>query len=630
MHVLSTDSPGKRANSQGWVFGTLLATIVTAPLLLLPGVLFYFDVTPKAGVVLAGTALALLLARPRWSARNSRAKCSLFALLCAQAVSLAISTVLSTDRALSFTGSNWRRFGLVTQFALLVFTWLLASSLAAAPVIRVRWLLRAVAMGGSLAALYGIMQYLGWDPLLPAPAYHVGDGVWAIVRPPGTLGHAAYFATYLLHVVFSGTALVIAERGRAWKAVGVAACALGSAAIVLSGTRAAALGLIAGGILLLCWFRPRISHRATIAGLAVVGVAVLFYISPAGQKLRGRVHWSAEDPLGGARLLLWRDSLEMSGRRWASGTGLEMFSSRFPLFQSVELSAAYPDFYHESPHNMFLDTLAAQGIPGLLILLLTAGLGFAAALRARVSDPQLSGALMATLGATLVSQQFSVFTVATALLFYATVAALVALAPSPGASAEVAMTGPRILLSRAVQFTTAALLAVFTFHLLAADQALGLVRRRLERGDLAGAVREHERVLRWQPPGMNAELWYSRSMIALAQKSPSLPVRLAAWEQGFQAAQRATASSEERQSAFYSLAAFYAARNDAAGTERSLRSAIACSPTWYKPHWLLAQVLRLDGRLVEAREEAVRALQLSADKHSEVSRTLADIRAALK
>src|SRR5574340_715235 len=134
MHVLSTDPPGKRANSQGWVFGTLLSTVVTAPLLLLPGVLFDFDVTPKAGVVLAGTALALLLARPRWSARNSRAKRSLFALLCAQAVSLAISTVLSTDRALSFTGSNWRRFGLVAQLALLVFTWLLASSIAAAPV----------------------------------------------------------------------------------------------------------------------------------------------------------------------------------------------------------------------------------------------------------------------------------------------------------------------------------------------------------------------------------------------------------------------------------------------------------------------------------------------------------------
>ena len=37
-----------------------------------------------------------------------------------------------------------------------------------------------------------------------------------------------------------------------------------------------------------------------------------------------------------------------------------------------------------------------------------------------------------------------------------------------------------------------------------------------------------------------------------------------------------------------------------AGAERSLRSAIAANPTWFKPHWMLAQVLRLDSRLAEA------------------------------
>ena len=629
-HGLSTDPSGKRVNFQRWEFGTLLATVAAAPLILLPGVLFYFDVTPKAGVVLAGTALALLLAKPGWSANGSRAGRWLFAVLCAQAMSLAISTVLSPDRAFSLTGSNWRRFGLVTQLALLVFTWLMASSVAAAPAVRVRWLLRAIAAAGSLAAAYGVAQYFSWDPLLPAQAYHVGEGIWAIVRPPGTLGHAAYFATFLLHSVFAGTALAIDERGRSWKLVGVAACTLGPAAIVLSGTRAAVLGLVVGGIVLLCWLRPRISRRATTVTLAAAGALFLFYIMPAGQKLRSRVRWSAEDRLGGARLLLWRDSLRMSGSQWAAGTGLEMFSCRFPLFQSVELSAAYPDFYHESPHNIFLDALAAQGVPGVLTLLLTAGLGFAAALQARASEPRLSGALAAGMAASLVSQQFSVFTLATALLFYTTVATMVGLTRSPWLAARGAAAVWRMILWRAAQFAAAGLLAVFTFHLLEADRALEAVRNRLDRGDLAGAVKEHARVLRWHPPGMNAELWYSRSLMRLAQKSSNLPVRLAAWEQALQAAQRATASPEERQNAFYSLAALYAARNDSAGTERSLRSALACSPNWYKPHWLLAEVLRLNGRLAEARDEAARAVQLNGGKHAEVARTLANIRLLIK
>ncbi len=620
-HVLSIDLAGKRANSQGCVFATLQATICAAPLILLPGALFYFDVTPKAAVIIAGTALALLLASTRHAARKSRPKPCLFALLCAQAVSLAISTALSSDPALSLTGGNWRRFGLLTQLALLIIAWLLAADLAADPGVRVRALLRSVAACGAVAALYGIAQYFGWDPLLPSASYQAGEGVWAIVRPPGTMGHAAYFAVYLLHAVFAGTALMIAEKRRAWKLVGAAACTLGSAAIVLSGTRAAVLGLAAGGILLWSWFRPRISRRAIAAGLATAAALALFYLAPAGQKLRSRVRWSVEDRLGGARLLLWRDTLRMSATQWPYGTGLEMFSSRFPLFQSVDLSAAYPDFYHESPHNIFLDALAAQGLPGVLILLLTAGLGFAAAWQAKTGEPRLSGALTAMLGAALVSQQFSAFTPATALMFYATVGALVALAPS---ITEAPAAWPA-LLSRAARFAAAAVLAVFAFHLLAADQALETVRRRLARGDLAGAVRAHARVLRWEPPGMNAELWYSRSLIGLAQKSPDIPVRLAAWEQAFQAAQRATASSEERQNAFYNLAALYAVRNDAAGAERSLRSAIACSPNWYKPHWVLAQLLSRSGRLKEARHEAARAVQLDGGKHAEVSGTLMNI-----
>ncbi len=624
-HVLSIDPPGKRAKSQRWVFHTLLAVVFAAPLILLPGVLFYFDVTPKAAAVTAGTALALLLASPGQCSRNSRPKRWLFALLCAQAASMAVSTALSTDPALSLTGGNWRRFGLLTQLALLIFTWLLAPALAADPALRVRSLLRGVAVCGNVAALYGIAQYFGWDPLLPSASYHAGEGVWAIVRPPGAMGHAAYFAVYLLHAVFAGTALMIAEERRLWRLVGIAAWALGSAAIVLSGTRAAVLGLAAGGILLLHWFRPRISRRAIAAGLAAAVALLLFYVAPAGQKLRSRVRWSAEDRFGGARLLLWRDTLRMSAARWPAGTGLETFSSRFPLFQSAGLSAAYPDFYHESPHNIFLDALAAQGLPGILILLLTAGLGFAAAWQAKAGEPRLSGALAAMLAAALVSQQFSVFTPVTALMFYVTVAALVALAPS---AMEPPAARPRLL--SVARFAVAALLAIFAFHLLAADQALEAVRRRLARGDLAGAVAEHARVLRWQPPGMNAELWYSRSLIGLAQKSPDLLVRLAAWEQAFQAARRATASSEERQNAFYNLAALYAVRDDGAGAERSLRQAIACSPNWYKPHWLLAQVLHRDGRLTEARDEAARAVQLDGGKHAEVSRTLGNILTALR
>ena len=63
------------------------------------------------------------------------------------------------------------------------------------------------ASAGAVTALYGIAQYLGWDPILPAAAYHIGEGIWTIVRPPSTLGYVSYFATWLLFVVFLSLAL---------------------------------------------------------------------------------------------------------------------------------------------------------------------------------------------------------------------------------------------------------------------------------------------------------------------------------------------------------------------------------------------------------------------------------------
>ena len=49
--------------------------------------------------------------------------------------------------------------------------------------------------------------------------------------------------------------------------------------------------------------------------------------------------------------------------------------SEFPKVQSRELSRAFPEFYNESAHNMFLDAGTAQGLPGLLILMAAVAFG---------------------------------------------------------------------------------------------------------------------------------------------------------------------------------------------------------------------------------------------------------------
>src|SRR6185503_18582760 len=94
------------------------------------------------------------------------------------------------------------------------------------------------------------------------------------------------------------------------------------------------------------------------------------------------------------------------------------------------------------------------------------------------------------------------------------------------------------------------------------------------------------------------------------------------------AALQATETVEDPFNAWYNQSAFAASRNDAAGAERSLRAAIAIHPNWFKPHWTLSRLLHLQGRLEEAEREALLAVDLDGGVHSEVTRTLEEMRAA--
>src|SRR5207247_9558800 len=133
----------------------------------------------------------------------------------------------------------------------------------------------------------------------------------------------------------------------------------------------------------------------------------LFYFSPEGQMLRSRTRWYTEDAWGGARLLLWRDSLKLAARHLPAGIGPETFSSEFPHVQSPALSRAYPEFYHESAHHILLDALTAQGALGLVALLAFIALAFH---QARKIEGMPAGLLGACLVAGVAANQFMVFT----------------------------------------------------------------------------------------------------------------------------------------------------------------------------------------------------------------------------
>jgi tetratricopeptide (TPR) repeat protein len=313
-----------------------------------------------------------------------------------------------------------------------------------------------------------------------------------------------------------------------------------------------------------------------------------------------------EDPWGGARPLLWRDSLRMAIHRPLAGFGPETFTAAFPHYESIELARAYPDFSHESPHNIFLDALVGEGIPGLLCLIALCVVG----LRAR--QPWFAAALAAAIAA----QQFTAFTIPTALIFYVVLAIAVKPERAP-------VTVPRFVLA-----PLALPLLYLAIRIAAADHSLALADRALRAGDPRAADAHYADYLRRKLPGASADLWYARALLSV--KAPDPARQIQAFQLAAAAGDRATRTADDPFNAWYNLAIIRAAQNDAAGAENSLRQSINANPNWFKPHWTLAQLLLLEHRLPEALAEAEFAADRNGGRNPEVAATLMQIRASHK
>jgi len=302
-------------------------------------------------------------------------------------------------------------------------------------------------------------------------------------------------------------------------------------------------------------------------------------------------------PPAGARGQLWRDTLSMAAKRPLAGYGPEVFLARFPYFESKPLEKAYPDAVYESPRNAFLDTLAAQGVPGLLLWCGLCAAGLAAAWRRK------DGWLAAALAAGIVGLQFNPMMLPTAVLFLSTAGLATGLAETPG--------GPRrnTVLAAVSPFLVLALL-YFGLRLAMADHELLLTKRLLDARDLPAATAEYEAYWFWRLPGASADVWYSRRWMDLARSARDPDVRTQALDIAEQAAARAIGNAEEPFLVWYNLAQVATLRGNFEEVERNLRWAIAANPNWYLPHRVLAEELLRQSRREEAQTETDLAAEL--------------------
>ena len=485
----------------------------------------------------------------------------------------------------------------------------IATALACAVALRPVWstsLLRAISICAGLAASYGILQYFHVDPFLNRKLYSI-DYLGGVLRPPATMGHALYFSAYLVPIVFLAGASALSETSKAWRQIHAAVAILSCAAIVLSGTRSAALATAAGGILF-GWRRlhdggSRSSLKyAAVLVLFLAGTAI-FVISPAGANLRDRMlQWKTET--GGPRLQMWRESPALIGHHALTGIGPETFAGEFRRIESAELSRAYPDFYNETPHNAFIDAACAQGIPGCLILTGVFLLGCFVCRMGAVPRNAVQAGLAAALLGIFVCSMFASLTLVTSLYLWSIAGLAVALGlPDTHSKSPVPLEFPRLSL-----VPVAGVFVFVAVSLAAQDAAWADIGFAVGRKDFAAAVDAYSRATSFSAGMPGYELWASREMASLGRSLGNTPDGASCWTKAVEASALAGTRSEERFNAAYQSSVLAVATGNLTQVTLKARETIQLAPNWYKGHLLLSQILMAAGR----NEEAAREAQASA------------------
>jgi O-antigen ligase len=227
---------------------------------------------------------------------------------------------------------------------------------------RVRAMLHVMAMGGALVALLGIAQHL------------TGEGkIYWLIEPPyggwsfGPYPNRNHFAGLMELWMPVALGLALLEENRSWmRWASWAAVVVMGCAVILSGSRAGLLVMIAQFVFFAAWVVSQRSGRRPAVAFAAVVVSMLMIALALGgtqgfERVLGTIQPSPAqlDEATGNRIPAWRDTFTLFRQNWLLGAGLESFGRLFPSVRSFST-----DKYWSHAHNDFLQFLAELGLVG--------------------------------------------------------------------------------------------------------------------------------------------------------------------------------------------------------------------------------------------------------------------------
>ena len=144
--------------------------------------------------------------------------------------------------------------------------------------------------------------------------------------------------------------------------------------LILSRSLPAWLGLVAGILVLLPFFRRRMAAKIlTLSLLLLVGVQLAGWVE-LSTGMKTAITYLANDE----RWVLWREfwilQNESTGWQWLLGHGFGQFLNDYMPVSSFHAQRVEPYVDFASPHNYFLELLYSHGFIGVLLLCLGYGL----------------------------------------------------------------------------------------------------------------------------------------------------------------------------------------------------------------------------------------------------------------
>ena len=272
-----------------------------------------------------------------------------------------LSSIFSQDIRFSFFGSPLRAGGFLN---LLFYVFFAATLVYFVGYDKWKKLFNVLLVAGTLASLLAIIQYFN---LFKKIFLSSGGG-----STPSFLGNSAFFAIYMIFLVFLTLTLFIQEknRGKKWTYLGL--MCLFAFSILISGSRAAYLGVLTGSIFYLIIYPKKLKilkiSAASILLSAILIVAIFNFfpqISKTNSMLsiisdRLSIKKAAVD-LAGTRLSAWQITWQAIKEKPWLGWGPENSYIGFEKYYDPTLSNLQK-LWWDRPHNIFLEIWSNSGI----------------------------------------------------------------------------------------------------------------------------------------------------------------------------------------------------------------------------------------------------------------------------